>query len=133
MPKSSPSKPAVGKSAQRARNGRQPPSWKAKTGPVSTPTRRRPAGRKTTGGKAALVPAGTKLATLIGLLNRKNGATVGELQVATGWQAHSVRGAISGALKKKLGFDIASEQEDGHGRVYRIVGRADAGGSHGKA
>jgi hypothetical protein len=34
---------------------------------------------------------------------------------ATGWQAHSVRGAISGALKKTLGYEIVSE------RVYRIV------------
>ena len=137
MPKSSTSKPAAAKVAQKARNGRQRPSRKAKTGPDSTPTHRRPAGRKAAGGKAVPVPPpirpGTKLSTLVGLLDRKNGATVGELQEATGWQAHSVRGAISGALKKKLGFDIASQQEDGRGRVYRIVGRPDEWGSHGKA
>ena len=40
---------------------------------------------------------------------------------ALGWQAHSVRGAISGALKKKRGLTIQSEMQDGRGRIYRIV------------
>lgn len=39
---------------------------------------------------------------------------------ATGWRAHSVRGAMSGALKKKLGLTIVSEVVEGRGRVYRI-------------
>jgi hypothetical protein len=43
------------------------------------------------------------------------------MQSATGWQAHSVRGAISGALKKKLGLEVTSEKIDGRGRVYRIA------------
>jgi hypothetical protein len=44
---------------------------------------------------------------------------------ATGWQAHSVRGAISGALKKKLKLKVASEVVEGRGRVYRIGGQAE--------
>jgi hypothetical protein len=40
---------------------------------------------------------------------------------ALGWQAHSVRGAISGALKEKRGLTIQSEMHDGRGRIYRIV------------
>lgn len=63
----------------------------------------------------------TKQASLIALLRRKRGATIAELSDATGWQAHSVRGAISGTLKKKLGLIVASEAVDGRGRVYRIV------------
>ncbi len=43
------------------------------------------------------------------------------MTAATGWQAHSVRGAMSGALKKKLGLIIASEKTEA-GRVYRIEG-----------
>jgi hypothetical protein len=57
---------------------------------------------------------------LIGLLRRPNGATIDELAKATGWQPHSVRGAISGALKKRLGLAVASERSEKRGRVYRI-------------
>jgi hypothetical protein len=64
---------------------------------------------------------GTKLARLIDMLRRERGATVAEAVTALGWQAHSVRGAISGALKKKRGLTIQSEMHDGHGRIYRIV------------
>ena len=137
MPKSPSSKPVAAKGDQKARNGQRRPDRRAKTGPDSTPTRRRPSGRGKTGRKTASGPPtirpGTKLATLIGLLDCKDGATIGDLQEATGWQAHSVRGAISGSLKKKLGLDVASQQEGGRGRVYRIIGRPDARGDHGKA
>lgn len=64
---------------------------------------------------------GTKLSTLIDLLKRKNGATIPDIAAATGWQNHSVRGAISGTLKKKMGLSIISAPEEGRGRVYRIV------------
>lgn len=63
----------------------------------------------------------TKQSLLIDLLTRQHGATIVEISEAIGWQAHSVRGAISGALKKTLGFTIASEKIDNRGRVYRIV------------
>jgi hypothetical protein len=63
----------------------------------------------------------TKLARLIDMLRRERGATVAEAVAALGWQAHSVRGAISGALKKKRGLTIQSERHDGRGRIYRIV------------
>ena len=66
---------------------------------------------------------GTKTAALITLLNRKEGATIADLMVATDWQAHSVRGAVSGTLKKKLGLDVTSEKVDGRGRVYRVAKR----------
>jgi hypothetical protein len=39
---------------------------------------------------------------------------------ATGWQAHTVRGALAGALKKRLGLAVTSEKVDG-ARVYRIA------------
>ena len=47
-------------------------------------------------------------------------AAIGEIVAATGWQPHTVRGAIAGALKKKLGLDVTSEKVEGRGRVYRI-------------
>jgi len=66
---------------------------------------------------------GTKLALLLDLLQRKGGATIAEVMKATGWQAHSVRGAISGALKKKLGLTVDSDKLEGRGRVYRITAK----------
>ena len=66
--------------------------------------------------------AGTKQTLLIDLLRRDQGATIDEAVAATGWQPHSVRGAISGSLKKKLGLAVASEKVEGRGRVYRIAG-----------
>jgi Protein of unknown function (DUF3489) len=65
----------------------------------------------------------TKQGRLIALLRRTGGATIEELTKATGWQPHSVRGAISGLIKKKLGLPVASETVAGRGRVYRIAAR----------
>ena len=64
---------------------------------------------------------GSKLRKLVAALRSKKGATIDDMMKATGWQAHSVRGAISGALKKKQGFNILSTVTDGRGRVYRIA------------
>src|SRR6516162_8257608 len=57
---------------------------------------------------------------VIAMLRRPEGATVDEVVNATGWQRHTVRGVFSGTLKKKLGFTIASTNEE-RGRVYRIA------------
>jgi len=54
------------------------------------------------------------------LLLRPEGASVEDMMAATGWQTHSVRGALSGGLKKKLGLIIESEKT-ATGRVYRII------------
>jgi hypothetical protein len=63
----------------------------------------------------------TKLTTLIAMLRREGGATIDEMAEATAWKVHSVRGAMSGILKKKLGLEIASEKVEGRGRVYRAA------------
>jgi Protein of unknown function (DUF3489) len=54
--------------------------------------------------------AGTKQAQMIELLKRSEGATVEQIAEVTGWQKHTVRGAISGALKKKLGLNIEASR-----------------------
>lgn len=64
----------------------------------------------------------TKLYLLIELLKRKSGATIDQAAKVTGWQAHSVCGAISGVLKKKRGLTIQSASDPKYGRIYRIVG-----------
>lgn len=65
-------------------------------------------------------PRPTKLARLVDLLVRPEGASLSEMCATTGWQAHSVRGALAGALRKK-GHEIRSEKTDGE-RRYRIGG-----------
>jgi hypothetical protein len=64
---------------------------------------------------------GTKQATLIAMLRAPDGATIEEIMAATGWQSHTVRGAMAGALKKKLGLEVTSEKVEDRGRVYRIA------------
>jgi len=70
--------------------------------------------------KPVAIRAGTKQAQIIAMLQRPEGATVAEMVEATGWLAHTVRGSISGALKKKLGLPIGAEKVEGRGTVYRI-------------
>ena len=76
--------------------------------------------------------AGTKQALMIELLKRPEGATVEQIAAATGWQHHTIRGAISGALKKKLGLTVEATRTrevgpnktgaKGSSTVYRITG-----------
>lgn len=67
--------------------------------------------------KTVTIRAGTKQAQIIAMLQRPEGATVAEMVEATGWLAHTVRGSISGALKKNLGLPVTAEKVEG----YRIV------------
>ena len=62
----------------------------------------------------------SKQATVINMLKRVEGATIDQICDATGWQPHTVRGAMAGALKKKLGLDIQSSKESGGERIYKI-------------
>ena len=56
------------------------------------------------------------------MLKRPEGATIAQVVEATGWQPHTVRGALAGALKKRLGLEVTSEKVAERGRVYRITG-----------
>jgi hypothetical protein len=66
------------------------------------------------------VRPGTKLAALVVALRRPQGATNLQLMLATGWQPHSVRGAIS-ALRRRLGLNVVLTRNVVGDRVYRIV------------
>ena len=72
------------------------------------------------GAKAPKTRANSKQAQLIGMLRQPGGASIDEIATATGWQKHTVRGAIAGALKKKLGLDVRSEKVEGRGTVYTL-------------
>ena len=98
-----------------------------KTGKVSA------SGKKSTHDKSAKSPATmaketqvprmktTKIEQCLELLAAPDGATIDELQAATGWQAHSVRGFLAGTVKKKLGLILDSKKAEGDVRRYRVV------------
>ena len=77
----------------------------------TAPSRSAPVIKRSKGGKQAM---------LIEMLKRPEGATIQQVVEATGWLPHTVRGAIAGALKKRLGLSVVSEKIEGVGRVYRI-------------
>lgn len=64
---------------------------------------------------------GTKLAAIIDALSKPGGATIAQMMDGTGWQAHSVRGAISGMVRKRLGYEVVTEKGEGGLRTYRIA------------
>jgi hypothetical protein len=63
---------------------------------------------------------GSKAAKVLDLLKRPNGATLAELMKATGWQAHSVRGFLSGTVRKKLGLSVESRKAEDGSRRYSV-------------
>ena len=71
---------------------------------------------------AAVAAPKTKLGRLEGMLRRPEGATIGQIAKALEWQLHSVRGAISGSLKKKQGLTVVADKIADGERVYRITG-----------
>ena len=88
-------------------------------------------GRKAASADKPTPRTGTKQALMIELLKRPEGATVEQIAAATGWQHHTIRGAISGALKKKLGLTVEATRTrevgpnktgaKGSSTVYRII------------
>ena len=76
--------------------------------------------QKARGSKTEGAREGSKTATVLALMQRAKGATLAEIMEATGWQAHSVRGFISGTLGKKMELKVESiKREDGE-RVYSL-------------
>lgn len=67
------------------------------------------------------IRSGTKLAAIINAMRHPDGATIAQMMAGTGWQAHTVRGAISGMVRKRLGFEVVSEKGADGQRAYRIA------------
>ncbi len=106
----------TGKPAQRAaRKGRTKADKAAGAVKPGTRSKRKDAPMPGTQHKA------TKKQICIDLLSRPDGAGIEELQRATGWQAHSVRGFLAGTVKKKLGLELGSDKPDDGPRRYRIL------------
>lgn len=64
---------------------------------------------------------GTKLAEIVDAMKRPGGATIAQMMAGTGWQAHTIRGAISGMVRKRLGYQVVTEKSADGQRAYRIA------------
>jgi hypothetical protein len=98
---------------------------KTKSGHKATPVKKANKSAKSAKSPKQKVPGareGSKTAQVLGLLKRAGGATITELSKATGWQAHSVRGFLSGALGKKMGLTVTSVKPADEDRRYSIRG-----------
>jgi hypothetical protein len=113
-----PTKAVSRKPARRVASSQPRPSKKARSQKGSPKaSRKRPRASDKTDDS---VRPGSKTAAILALLRRTRGATLAEIMQATSWQAHSVRGFISGALGKKMGLAVNSTKREDGARVYSI-------------
>lgn len=109
----------VKKAGTRARAAHVAPA-KAKSSKKATPAKNTPKGKKNPKTREAASPrTGSKTAEVVAMLQRKNGATHAEIMEKMGWQKHTVRGFMAGAMKK-AGFTVESFKPEGGERTYRI-------------
>jgi Protein of unknown function (DUF3489) len=107
-----------------ARKPRKAPKGKAAKGKAAKGKARKAAkGKpaKAPKGKAPAARADSKQARFIAAMRTAKGMSITEAAEEFGWQAHTVRGAIAGAIKKKLGLTVTAERDDKRGTVYRIA------------
>lgn len=71
--------------------------------------------------RSGSVQASSKIAIILKMLKRPNGTDLAELTRVTDWQPHSVRGFLSGHIKKKLGLQLLSDTGANGVRRYRIA------------
>ena len=98
--------------SSKTKSGQKPTSAKKGT---KAPKKAKPA-------KADGVREGSKTAKVVDMLKRPGGATLKEIMKATGWQAHSVRGFLSGTIGKKMGLAVTSTKGDEGERSYSVKG-----------
>jgi hypothetical protein len=95
-----------------AKSGKQvTPAKKANKGATSAKSPKKASGAR----------RGSKTAKVLDLLKRSGGASLKEIMKATGWQAHSVRGFLSGALGKEMGLTVRSTKAEDGERRYSIT------------
>jgi hypothetical protein len=109
-------KPKVTKNASVAKRGAHVAPKKGKAAKKASPAKKAPKGAK----KAAGARDGSKTARVLELLKRPSGVTAKELMKATDWQAHSVRGFLSGTVGKKMGLTVTSTKGEDGERTYSV-------------
>jgi Protein of unknown function (DUF3489) len=117
------------KTARKAKGGARAPKGaptKAKATKKATAAKKAPKAKKAAKAPKALkrraegAREGSKTAQVVAMLQRKGGATLSEIMDKMGWQKHTVRGFMAGAMKK-AGYQVESFKPDGGERTYRIT------------
>jgi len=108
-------KPKATKKARVGAQGAHVAPKKGKAARKAGPAKKAPKAPKEKGTRD-----GSKAAKVLDLLKRAEGATLAELMKATAWQAHSVRGFLSGTVGKKLGLAVTSAKVEDGERTYYI-------------
>ena len=120
QPETEPAKPKAGKKAKGGAQAAKGAPTKGKATKKAAPAKNAPKAKKAAKPQQAAAPReGSKTARVVEMLRRKNGATLSEIMKTMGWQKHTVRGFMAGAMKK-AGFTIESFKPDGGERTYRI-------------
>jgi hypothetical protein len=121
-----PNSGATGTQPRRARAAKPAPAAKRA---AKAPSAKKTSGKKATPAKKAAKPAHkpasareSKQDQVVEMLRATGGATLAAIMKATGWQAHSVRGFIAGAVSKKLGLNVSSFKNDAGERTYAVKG-----------
>jgi hypothetical protein len=109
-------KPKAAKKARAGGQGAHVAPKKGKTAKKASPTKKAPKARK----EAGVARDGSKAAKVLDLLQRPEGVTLTALMKVTEWQAHSVRGFLSGTVRKKLGLSIESAKGKDGERTYSV-------------
>jgi len=113
--------PAKAKSTKKATKAKKGADSAAQA-PTVAPKKAKSGKRETAAEKPATAREGSKTAQILELLKRPGGATLKGIMAATGWQAHSVRGFISGTLGKKMGLTVNSTKGEDGERSYSVRG-----------
>lgn len=119
-PETGTAKPKADKKAKRGARAAKGAPAKRKTTKKATPAKAAPTAKKAAKAQESDGPReGSKMAQVIVMLQRKNGATLAEIMDKMGWQKHTVRGFMAGAMKK-AGYTVESFKSDKGDRTYRI-------------
>jgi hypothetical protein len=119
-PQAEPAKPKANRKAKGSAHAAKGTPAKAKATKKTTAAKNAPKGKKAAKAKETALPReGSKTAQVVAMLQRKNGATLPEIMSKMGWQKHTVRGFMAGAMKK-AGYTVESFKSDKGERTYRI-------------
>ena len=110
-PTAAPRKPRVAPS--KAKSGKKAPTAKKAAKPAKS-------AKKAGKAKPAGAREGSKTEQVLNLLRQPGGVTLKDLMKVTGWQPHSVRGFLSGTIRKKMGLTVTSTKGENEERTYSI-------------